>query len=267
VWEDSNGGAAVLDATPNSSYVASDIAVAPNGRICVVAVKRRDQGPSTFYYIVETHSDDGGESWSSAAQVASLDTSKSEKVAACFDTDNNLHIAYDVDGKSVFYVRVTSSGVAVAPEEVSASGYDEQRSPDIAFYDSRGIISVVWRGEGSAPVLLYRVGTVSGGDVTWESAREVPDTAQYPYADNPSCAFLESRFCVVWEGTGPGGYRDIFAKEVRNDSWEEKVNVSDTSYRSSLIPDVAAGGKGNFHTVWVDSDSSGDPTIVCYALR
>jgi len=267
-WEDSNGGAAVLNATGNTVYLASDVAVAPNGRICVVAIKLRKQGFSSFYYIVETHSDDGGESWSSAAQVVSLNTSTSEKVAACFDADNNLHIAYDVDGERVFYVRVTSNGSSTTPEEISASGYDEQRAPDIAFYGGQSKITVVWRGNkfGYTPILLRRIGTVDNTGVTWEPSGDVPDTAQYPYVDNPSCVFSESRFCVVWEGTGSDGYRDIFAKEAQNGSWGQKQNVSNTVSRHSLIPDVAAGGSGNFHTVWADSDSSGNP-IICYALR
>jgi len=266
-WETVNGGAPILSATGNTLYLASDIAVDADGRISVVAIKRRDLGPSSFYSIVETHSADGGANWSGAVQLAGLGTSTSGKVAACFDADSNLHTTYDVDGQKVFYVCVTSSGLSGSPQDISASGYGEQRAPDIAFSGSRKIITVVWRGEfGYTPVLLCRVGAVNGGGITWESAREVPDTAQSPHVDNPSCLFSDSRFCIVWEGTGSGGYSDIFAKEWQEGSWEPKQNISNTTYRQSLFPDVAVGGKGNFHAAWVDSDSSGNP-IVCYALR
>lgn len=189
--------------------------------------------------------------------------------AISFDGTNYLVVWEDSRGISYYNIkgaRVNQSGIVLDPATISIStATNDQMSPAIAFDNTNYL--VVWADQRSGAWDIYGTRVSQTGTVLNPAGIAISTAANYQ--ENPSVAFDDTNYLVVWQDKRGGTYYDIYGTRVNQSGTvlnPAGIAISNAG-NDQVCPSVAFDGT-NYMVVWEDyRNNSTAPDIYCTRMN
>jgi hypothetical protein len=199
-------------------------------------------GNSEIFYKKSTN---GGGVWTT--KRLTFGSGFSTEPAIATDTNDNIHVVWHEDAKSVeiLYKKSTNSGTSWTQKRLTWGGGNWY--PDIAT-DGNNNIHIFYEGGQSGNFEIYHKKSTNGGG-TWTTKRVTWTSKSSGHA--AIAIDTNNRINIVWQDYTPGNY-EIYYKRSTNGGTSWRTKRLTWSSESSINPKIAADSNNRIHIVYED---------------
>ena len=226
--------------TPYSSFYP-DIAIGPDGKIHIVWEDNIDR--HNIYRMEILYSCLNGIVWSEPVQLSGSDTTYASDPRVAVDSEGYPHVVWthraifpDAD---IYYTTLTDSGW-LEPVNLT-SEWSTSKNPDIVI-DSQDNLHVVWAKYHYG---IYKIFHLINNGIEWLTANIICEDEYSEYFPDLVIDYFDDIHlaCVSLNN-------EIVYFNYTNDSWSEKVNVSNIDSLNSSRPSIAVDMDNSPHIAW-----------------